>query len=134
MSENVQALTTESWEREVLQGSGAVLVDFWAEWCPPCRKLAPLVDALAAEYAGRIKVAKVDMDAYPELGTRYGVRAIPTLLLFRGGQVVEQRVGALPADELRRLVDGHVAEPVAPVARPMAEEVAPGVEKVAPER
>jgi thioredoxin len=114
LSETVQALTAESWETEVLRASGTVLVDFWAEWCAPCRTLGPVVDALATEYAGRIKVGKLNVDAHGEVAERYGVRAIPTLLFFRDGQVVEQRVGALRADELRRVIETHVAEKVAP--------------------
>ena len=114
MSETVHALTAETWEQEVLRASGTVLIDFWAEWCGPCRKLGPVVDALASEYAGRLKVGKLDVDAHGEVAERYGVRSIPTLLFFRDGQVVEQRVGALPADELRRLIESHTVEKVAP--------------------
>jgi len=102
-------LNTANWESEVLQSKDPVLVDFWAEWCAPCRMIAPLVDALAEEYAGRVKVGKLDVDESPEVAGRYDIRSIPCLLVFKGGQVVEQRVGALPKQELIRLVDRHVA-------------------------
>lgn len=103
-------LTGQNWEAEVLSADGPVLVDFWAAWCPPCRQLSPLVDELAQEYSGRVKVGKLDVDRSPELAVRYGIVSIPTLLLFRDGQVVEQRVGALPREQLRGLVDSHAAE------------------------
>lgn len=109
MNANVKVLTTDNFEREVLQSTEPVLVDFWATWCPPCRLIAPTIDALADEYQGRVKVAKLDVDEHGELAGRYGVRSIPTLLLFKGGAVVEQRVGALPKPELARLLDQHVA-------------------------
>jgi thioredoxin 1 len=105
---NVKVLTTDNFDQEVLQSAEPVLVDFWATWCPPCRLIAPTIEALADEYQGRVKVAKLDVDEHGELAGRYGVRSIPTLLLFKGGQVVEQRVGALPRPELVRLLDQHV--------------------------
>jgi thioredoxin 1 len=110
LSETVRAVTDSDWDREVLQTGGPVLVDFWAEWCPPCRKLTPVIEALAVEYAGRLKVVKLNVDDSPEVATRYGIVSIPTLLLFRGGRVLEQSVGFRPADELRRLVDAHQDE------------------------
>ena len=107
MNDKVSVVSTENWDREVMQSAEPVLVDFWAEWCPPCRALAPTVDALAEQYHGRLKVAKLDVDSSPEIAGRYGVQSIPTLLLFRGGKVVEQRIGALPKDELMRMVEPH---------------------------
>ncbi len=107
MNDKVSVVSTENWDREVMQSAKPVLVDFWAEWCPPCRALAPTVDALAEQYHGRLKVAKLDVDSSPEIAGRYGVQSIPTLLLFRGGKVVEQRIGALPKDELMRMVEPH---------------------------
>jgi len=105
---NIKVLSTDNFEQEVLQSAEPVLVDFWATWCPPCRLIAPTIEALADEYQGRVKVAKLDVDEHGELAGRYGIRSIPTLLLFKGGQVVEQRVGALPRPELVRLLDQHV--------------------------
>ena len=107
MSESIQVFTGENWEAEVLAADGAVLVDFWAAWCPPCRMLSPLVDELAREYAGRVRVGKLDVDQSPEVASRYGITSIPSLLVFQGGQVVAQRVGALPREELRRWLDAH---------------------------
>jgi thioredoxin 1 len=110
LNESVHVLTVENWDAEVLSAEGPVLVDFWAAWCPPCRKLSPLVDELAGEYSGRVKVGKLDVDQSPETAARYGITSIPTLLVFREGQVVAQRVGALPREELRLLLDAHAPE------------------------
>ena len=108
MSESVRSVSSTEFEREALQADGLVLVDFWAAWCPPCRRLAPTLDALAAAYAGQISVLKVNVDENPDLSARYGIQSIPTLMLFRDGRMVERRLGALPMDELRRFVDAHV--------------------------
>ncbi len=98
-------VNVERFEAEVLQSDVPVLTDFWAEWCAPCRRIAPIVEELAAEYAGRLKVAKVDVDANPALAERYDVHSIPTLLVFKGGQPVERIVGYVPKHELRRQVE-----------------------------
>ncbi|MBI3932465.1 MAG: thioredoxin [Acidobacteria bacterium] len=111
MNENVRELTTENWESEVLSAAEPVLVDFWAEWCAPCRMIAPTIDALATEYAGRVKVGKLNVDENEEIAGRYGIRSIPTLLVFRGGAVVEQRVGAAPKADVARILDAHVGAP-----------------------
>jgi thioredoxin 1 len=111
MSELVRVVTADRFDREVLQAEGLVLVDFLATWCPPCRRLAPTLDAVAADYDGRLTVAKVDVDENPELAQRYGVQSIPTLILFRDGKPVDKRLGALPNDDLRQFVDGRLAAP-----------------------
>ena len=109
MNEHVREFTSDNWEDEVLQSGEPVLVDFWAEWCPPCRVIAPTIDEVAAEFAGRVKVGKLDVDSHDQIAGRYGVRSIPTLLVFARGQVVEQRVGALPKSELVKLLEGQLA-------------------------
>ena len=105
MSESVRILTDENWDREVLAAAGPVLVDFWAGWCPPCRLLAPEVDALAGSLAGRVAVGKLDVDASPTVPSRYGVRSIPTLVLFEGGREIDRRVGFADRHELRAWLD-----------------------------
>jgi thioredoxin 1 len=110
LSESTQVFTDGNWEEQVLEADGPVLVDFWAGWCPPCRKIAPLVDDLAREFSGRVKVGKLDVDQSPDTAARYGITSIPTLLVFKDGQVVDQRVGALPREELRLMLDAHAPE------------------------
>lgn len=105
----VLGLTGQNWKRDVLESEDPVLVDFWAEWCPPCRKLGPVVNELAEEYAGRVKVGKLNVDEHPEVAARYGIASIPTLIVFRGGRIIDQRIGALPREELRQLLDSQVA-------------------------
>lgn len=94
MTKDVVVLTSDNWKREVAESDVPVLVDFWAEWCAPCRQIAPVIAELAATYEGRIKVVKMNVDENQSTPARYGVRAIPTILAFRGGQVVEQITGA----------------------------------------
>lgn len=103
-----QKVTDSNFETEVLQSSTPVLVDFWAEWCGPCRALGPSLDALAAEKEGQIKVVKVNIDENPNAPTKYGVRSIPTMLIFKGGQVVAQTVGSMPKTELTKWVEGAI--------------------------
>ena len=113
VSELVRNVTSAEFEREVLQADGLVLVDFWAAWCPPCRRLAPTIDTLATDYEGRLSVAKVDVDSCPDVAQRYGIQSIPTLILFRGGRAVDKRLGALPMDDLRQFVDAQIVVPPA---------------------
>ena len=99
------AVTDGNFEAEIEQHSGLAVVDFWATWCGPCRMIAPVVDQLATEYAGKVKVAKLDTDANPRTMTRFGVRSIPTLLVFKGGEPVGQIIGFRPKSDLKKRLD-----------------------------
>ena len=109
--QNVATFTDSSFDQEVLRSDVPVLVDFWAEWCGPCRMMAPTIDVVAQDYAGKIKVGKVDVDSNGDTAMRYNIRGIPTLLLFKGGRVVDQRVGAIGKSELQKMLDSHVQTP-----------------------
>ena len=98
------AVSDESFESEVLRSGTPVLIDFWAPWCAPCRAIAPVVEEIAGEYAGRLKVLKMNVDHNPQTPSRYGVRGIPNLILFQGGQVKEQIVGAVPKAALLKAI------------------------------
>ena len=100
------AVTEESFDQEVLKSEIPVLVDFWAEWCGPCRMVAPIVEELAGEYAGRLKVTKLDVDDNQRLAMRYNIMSIPTLGVFRAGELIERIVGYMPKQELKRRLDG----------------------------
>lgn len=106
---NVQEVSDATFDAEVLQSSTPVLIDFWAPWCGPCRAIAPIVDELATEYAGKLKVVKMNVDDNPNTPGRYGVRGIPNLILFRGGQVSDQIVGAVPRAQLVKAIDSVLA-------------------------
>jgi thioredoxin 1 len=105
---NAVAVTDATFEQEILQNDGVAMVDFWAEWCGPCKMIAPAVEQLATEYAGKVKVAKVDVDAHQAYAQKYGVRSIPTLLFFKGGQVVDQVIGAVPKATLESKIKQHI--------------------------
>ncbi|HHD11660.1 MAG TPA: thioredoxin TrxA [Deltaproteobacteria bacterium] len=105
MAENVIEVTDANFDSVILKSDVPALVDFWAEWCAPCRAIAPLVEEVAEEYAGKIKVAKLNVDENPSTPGKYGVRGIPTLILFKDGQVVDQIVGAVPKDQIKALID-----------------------------
>ena len=107
MSEKAITLTSANWASEVEQSSQPVLVDFSATWCPPCRAIAPTIDALAEEFRGRVKVGTIDVDAFPDIAERYQVRAMPTLLILDRGKVLDQRLGAAPPAVLRAFVLEH---------------------------
>ncbi len=113
MNEHVIEFSDANWETEVLQAGEPVLVDFWAVWCPPCRALSPVIEELASDFAGRLKIGKLNVDENPGAANRYGVRSIPTLLLFSGGEVVDQRVGARPKAELQQLLESQLQTPEA---------------------
>jgi thioredoxin 1 len=108
MSENVQTLTDSNWETEVLKSKEPVLVDFWAEWCGPCRAMAPDLDAVAAQFKGRVRVGKVNVEENDHVPAQYGITAMPTLLVLKGGKVVEQRVGRIPREAIARLIEPHL--------------------------
>lgn len=103
------AVTTAEFDSKVLQSDVPVLVDFWAEWCGPCKAIAPDIEAIAEEYAGRARVYKVNVDENSDLAVRYGVMSIPTLLLFRGGQVIDHMVGAEPKQRIAAMLDRALA-------------------------
>ncbi len=105
-------VTEETFEQEVLRSEIPVVVDFWAVWCGPCRMIAPIVEELAAEYEGRIKFAKVDVDRNPNLAIRYNVMSIPTLGVFRNGEMVGRLIGYMPKAELRRRIEAAVGATV----------------------
>ena len=108
MSEHLKKVDTEHFDADVIHNTRPVLVDFYADWCGPCQSLAPVVAGLAEDYADRVAVRKVDVDTAGELAGRYGVRSIPTLMLFQDGEVVATHIGVVSKSELAQLIDGHL--------------------------
>lgn len=108
-AEHIVDLNSENFENEVLQSETPVLVDFWAQWCGPCKMLSPILDELAGEYAGKVKIGKVDVDENQELSAQYSVLSIPTLLIFKDGKVQEQHVGLKGKSELKQALDASLA-------------------------
>jgi thioredoxin 1 len=105
---NTLSFSDSSFDKDVINSDVPVLVDFWAEWCGPCRMMSPTVDTIANDYAGRVKVGKLNVDENNGTAMRYNIRGIPTLLLFKGGQVVDQRVGAVGKSEVQKMIEPHV--------------------------
>ena len=103
-SDNVCTFGDDNFDEEVIKSSVPVLVDFWATWCAPCKAIAPTIDALAADYAGKVKVGKVNVDESQSIPSSYGVRGIPTVILFKDGKVVDQVVGAVPKSQLEAMI------------------------------
>lgn len=108
MSEHVSAVSDDSFDTDVLQSDQPVLVDFWAEWCGPCKAIAPTLDAVAAEYAGKIKIRKLNIDDNNKTPSKYGVRGIPTLIIFKNGAVEATKVGSLSKSELAKFIDDNI--------------------------
>jgi len=108
MNQHIINVTDSSFENDVVKAEGAVLVDFWAEWCGPCKAIAPILDEIAESYQGKVTVAKVNIDDNPTTPTKFAVRGIPTLLLFKNGEVVATKVGALSKSQLSAFIDSNI--------------------------
>ena len=109
MSDKVLELNDANWETDVLTAREPVLVDFWAEWCVPCRTLTPTMEALAEQFSGRLKVGKLNVEENEQVPYKYNITTLPTLMVFKGGQVTEQRVGLISKDNLVRLLEPHLS-------------------------
>ncbi len=108
MSEHIHYVTDDTFEAEVLQSQQPVLVDYWAEWCGPCKMIAPILDEIAAEYSGKLKVAKVNIDDNQATPAKFGIRGIPTLMIFKNGNVEATKVGALSKSQLAAFIDSNL--------------------------
>jgi thioredoxin 1 len=110
MSENIIAVTDQSFESTVLKSSKPVLVDFWAQWCGPCRAVAPVLEEAATQYGDKIQIVKVNVDENNEIPAQFGIRSIPTLLLFKNGSVIGTHIGSLTKSQLVAFIDSHIAD------------------------
>jgi thioredoxin 1 len=108
VSDSIIHVTDANFETEVLKSADPVLVDYWADWCGPCKMLAPVLDEIASEYAGKVKVAKLNIDENPGTPPRYGIRGIPTLMLFKGGEVEATKIGAVSKSQLTAFIDSNL--------------------------
>ena len=108
MSDNIHHVTDASWDADVLEADGPVLVDYWAEWCGPCKMIAPILEEIAGEYSEKLKFCKIDIDSNEGTPPKYGIRGIPTLMLFRDGQVEATKVGALSKSQLAAFLDSNI--------------------------
>jgi thioredoxin 1 len=108
MSDKIATFTDQNWAQDVLASDKPVLVDFWAEWCAPCKAMVPDLEAVASQYEGRVRVGKLNVEENDKVPFEYGITAMPTLLVFKGGKVAEQRVGKMGRDQLAKLLDSHL--------------------------
>lgn len=108
MSQGIVHVTDANFDQEVLKSTGPVLVDYWAEWCGPCKMIAPVLEEIANDYAGRVKIAKLNIDENPATPPKYGIRGIPTLMLFKNGNVEATKVGAVSKSQLSAFIDGNL--------------------------
>jgi len=107
--QNIREITDANFQSEIVENTGVSMVDFWAEWCGPCRLIAPFVEQIADEYSGRVTVGKLDVDSNQRTAAQFNVRSIPTVLFFKDGQVVDQVIGAVPKQALERKIQEHLA-------------------------
>jgi thioredoxin 1 len=105
---SITHVSDKSFEQDVLKADKPVLVDYWAPWCGPCKQIAPILEELSRDYDGRLQIAKIDVDDNPETATRYGIRGIPSLLLYKGGEVIATKVGAVSKSQLAQFLDSHL--------------------------